>query len=138
MNTTNNAQWAIVELMGHLTLAGKISQESTFPNMIRLDVPWDNDKFKTEIYGMSAIYRIRFVSEDIARAYAFKAENQVFDYDTPIITLEQHRAAINKFNDAIDNLKMENSSLRNRIHQLASALPEGNPEEEPDENDNTF
>lgn len=62
--------WAIVELMGHVRMAGRLTEEERFgTNMGRLDIP-DGDGFVTQYFGGSSVYRITPVSEDAARAAA--------------------------------------------------------------------
>ena len=63
--------WAIVDLFGHTKTAGRISEfvlgGETF---IRVDIPDGTEKFHTELYGKSAIYKIALVDEPIAREMA--------------------------------------------------------------------
>lgn len=68
MEQQKNDMWAIVELMGHGLTAG-IIRKSDLGGLLRVDVPI-NDGFRTEYYGEQAIYSIKVVSEEIARAYA--------------------------------------------------------------------
>lgn len=65
-----NGIWAVVELFGHVRIAGRITEVEHFGGkMARLDVP-DGDGFVTEFFGHSAVFRIRPVTEDVARAVA--------------------------------------------------------------------
>lgn len=91
--TTNDTpeQWAIVELMGHVKLAGKLSEEERFGSkMGRLDIPIDvvctcpplpsGDRtgcrgicgtgFVTQHFGGQSVYRITYCTEAVARATA--------------------------------------------------------------------
>ena len=66
-NTTDF--WAIVELMGHRRLAGKVSEVEMFgTTLLRLDVP--GTPGSTQFYGGSSIYCLTPVSEDLARSLA--------------------------------------------------------------------
>ena len=69
--------WAIVELMGHRRMAGKIS-EATIAGapLLRIDVPKaDGDgTFATQFYGGSAIYCITPTSEEMAKVVARTAQ----------------------------------------------------------------
>lgn len=59
--------WAIVELMGHIRLAGRITEEEKFGSkMGRLDIP-TADGFITQYFGGGSVYRITFVTEEVAR-----------------------------------------------------------------------
>lgn len=66
--------WGVLELMGHVKLAGYITNEKLFGVEIgRIDIP-SGDSFITQYFGGSAVYRMTPVSEEIARA--FSAQNQ--------------------------------------------------------------
>src|SRR3972149_3980054 len=62
--------WCIVELFGHVTLAGYVSEQvigST--SFIRLDVPEvDGQAAFTKLLGAGAIYSITPTDEDVARS----------------------------------------------------------------------
>ncbi len=59
--------WAIVELMGHVKLAGKLTEEEKFGvKMGRLDIA-DGDAFVTQLFGGASVYRITIVTEEVAR-----------------------------------------------------------------------
>ncbi len=63
-------RWAIVELMGHVTRVGRVSTVQRYgTELLQLDVP-AGDGFVSEDIGGSAIYRIRYVTEEVARAQA--------------------------------------------------------------------
>jgi hypothetical protein len=64
--------WAIVELMGHRRLAGRVSQAEQYGvAMLRLDVPATEDaQAATQFYGGSSIYCVTPVSEEVARRVA--------------------------------------------------------------------
>lgn len=59
--------WAIVELMGHVRLAGRLSEEEKFgAKMGRLDIP-QGDSFVSQFFGGGSVYRITIVTEEVAR-----------------------------------------------------------------------
>lgn len=61
-------EWAIVEIMGHRRLAGRIQQVTRFgADMLRIDRPMKDGTFVTEFYGGSSIYAVRPCTEAIAR-----------------------------------------------------------------------
>lgn len=97
------AQWAVVELMGHVRIAGLLSEEERFGSKVgRIDIPspiavcmpcggsvGKNDAceqcrgkgavgggFVTQFFGGSSVYRITFVSEEAARAVAKSSQPQ--------------------------------------------------------------
>jgi hypothetical protein len=121
-----NEQWATVELMGHAQTSGRIVMEN---GLLRVDVPL-GETFRTEYYGLAAIYSIKIVSEEISRAYAHAARRGVYEYDAPIVTREQHQAAI-------DRVERMNVALRNQIEELSrrlttvNALPAPTPAQAP-------
>jgi len=102
--------WAIVELMGHVRVAGKLTEEEHFGAKLgRIDVPKLPDKncvnckgldvapcptcggggFVTQFFGGSSVYRITAVSEDVARAAAKSTQIQpVHSWEMP-----QHQLA---------------------------------------------
>ena len=66
--------WAIVELLGHVRLAGKLTEEDRFGGKLgRLDIP-NKDGFTTVFFGGGSVYKITAVSQEAARAAA--AQNQ--------------------------------------------------------------
>lgn len=72
--------WAVVELMGHRTRAGRISEVEKFgAKMLRIDIPVEGgpgeagtDDFVTEFYAGSAVYGVTPITEDIFRAQHYK------------------------------------------------------------------
>lgn len=110
--TKNNDMWATVELMGHDLTAG-IIRASDLGGLLRVDVPID-DGFRTEYLGEGSIFRIRIVSEEIARAYA-RPERGIISYDEPIVP----RA---KYEEALQLMRNENQELVNQIKDLSRRL----------------
>jgi hypothetical protein len=63
--------WAIVELLGHRRLAGRVSEEERFGGRVgRLDVPTDNNEYVTLYFGVGSLYLLTPCSERIARETA--------------------------------------------------------------------
>ena len=63
-------QWCIVELMGHVRLAGLVTEEQRFGATVgRVDIP-QGDNWVTQYFGGSAIYCVTLTTEEIARADA--------------------------------------------------------------------
>ena len=61
--------WAIVELMGHRRLAGRLTeQQIAGDGFLRLDIP--SDPPVTQFYRPAAVYAITPTTEDIARRVA--------------------------------------------------------------------
>jgi hypothetical protein len=112
--------WAVVELMGHGRTAG-IMRTSDLGGLLRVDVPIE-DGFRTEYYGEAAIYSIKVVSEEIARAYALPNRN-IVAYDEPIVPRQQYE-------EALQLARRNNQQLNHKIAQLqhrltaVQALPE--------------
>lgn len=62
--------WAIVELMGHVRLAGKVTEEERFGAKLgRIDIP-KADGTITQYFGGGSVYRLTVVTEDVARQIA--------------------------------------------------------------------
>jgi hypothetical protein len=65
-------QWAILELMGHVRLAGKVTEEEHFGAKLgRIDIP-NSDGFTTQWFSGGSIYRLTPTTEDIARGVALR------------------------------------------------------------------
>lgn len=64
-------EWAILELMGHRRLAGKVTeQEIAGARFIRIDVPGPGGTAATQFYAPGAVYAITPTTEEMARAVA--------------------------------------------------------------------
>jgi hypothetical protein len=120
--TENNDSWAIVELMGHVSLAGRVTKPGEYGGLWQIDVP-DGETFRTEFFGSQSVYRIRMVSEEIARGYA-RPSRDIIAYDAPIITREEHEVVVER--------------LRERLREVEGklyALPAGQVEPWEDSDD---
>lgn len=63
--------WAILELMGHRRLAGKVTEAQVGgATMLRIDIPAKDSFRTTQFYSPSAVYCITPTSEAIAREVA--------------------------------------------------------------------
>ncbi len=63
--------WAILELMGHIRLAGYVTEEERFGSTVgRIDIPGPDGKSVTQYFGGGSIYRLTPTTEEIARAVA--------------------------------------------------------------------
>jgi hypothetical protein len=66
--------WGIVEIMGHMRVAGRLSEQVVAgANLLRVDIPEseeDKEKFRTTFFGPSAIYALHITDETIARTTA--------------------------------------------------------------------
>lgn len=63
--------WADIQFMGHRRLIGKVRTDQIGGTAIFVvETPNDTDGFDTEIYAASALYALRPISEQIARAIA--------------------------------------------------------------------
>ena len=118
--SANNDAWAVVDLMGHVTLAGRVTKPGEFGGLWQIDIP-DGETYRTEFFGSQSVYRVRMVSEEIARAYAVPA-HEIIAYDSPIVTREEHLQAIERARQYNSRLEDEISELRRRL-TLVNALP---------------
>lgn len=67
-------QWAVCELMGHVRLAGRLSEVEKFGvKMGQLDIP-KGDGFYTRLFGGASVYSITMVDEATARIIAERSE----------------------------------------------------------------
>lgn len=64
--------WAIVELMGHRKIAGKVTEKIIAGTpLLRIDVPAVGDsKGLTQFYGASSIYCLTPTTEEICKRFA--------------------------------------------------------------------
>ena len=127
MSDNENAQWGIVELMGHKVVAGRISKSEEFGTvLLRIDVP-ATDSFQefTQMYGNSAIYCVTFTSEAVARIAAERAKvNPVSIYAPELVTKEQLDKTIQEWRDRL-----------NQARGLLSGRDEDDPDDRDDEDD---
>jgi len=112
MEENSNEMWAVIELMGHGRTAGLI-RASDLGGLLRVDVPVE-DGYQTEYYGASAIYSIKVVSEEIARAYALP-ERQVLAYDEPIVPRAQYEEALHQARLRYETLQRHTDTLTRRL-----------------------
>lgn len=123
-----NVMWGIVELMGHAQTSGRLSRPADFGGLLRVDVPIE-DGFRTEFYGMAAIYSVKITNEEIARAYARPARS-VIAYDTPIVTREQHQSVVGRLEDQVNALRDHIAELERRLTSVRGLpSPKGDDEE---------
>ena len=113
--------WAVVETMGHGRTAG-IIRTSDLGGLLRVDVPVD-DGFRTEYYGEKAIYSIKVVSEEIARAYALPERN-IIAYDEPIVPRAEYEKALQHARNSNSQLQYQIDQLQRRLTAV-NALPAG-------------
>lgn len=108
MEETTETNYAIVELMGHKVVAGKVSKSEMLGKpMLRVDVP-ATSAFRefTQFYGDDAIYCVTFVSEDVARLTAEQTKvNPVSVYVPELITKEKHQEIIEQYRKQIERLR---------------------------------
>lgn len=119
---SENESWAVVDLMGHVTIAGRITKPGEYGGLWQIDIP-EGEAFRTEFFGSQSVYRVRMVSEEIARAYARPAF-EVLEYDAPIVTREEHVNAMQRARNEYERMASENEELRRRLTAV-KALPSG-------------
>lgn len=109
----NNDTWAVVEMMGHLTIAGRVTRPGEYGGLWQIDIP-EGESFRTEFFGSQSVYRIRIVSEEIARAYA-QPGHEVVEYNAPIVPRAEHERMM-------ERAREENVRLRHKIEVLTERL----------------
>jgi len=136
-NNSNNHQdtsvWARVALMGHVELAGQLSKPEEWGGLWQLDIP-EGDGFRTKLFSVNAVYDIDIVSEQIARAYATQSRS-IIAYDAPIVTREEHVAAMERARQEYSRLEQKVGELERRLTAV-NALPA--PAPKPGEEVNPF
>ncbi len=77
--------WAIVELMGHVRIAGRLTEEEKFGvKMGRLDMPNSEGGFATRYFGGASVYSITIVSEEAARLVSVRAPLPLSSWEMPV------------------------------------------------------
>lgn len=68
-------EWAILELMGHRRLAGKVTEAAIGGgSFIRIDMPMKDGSNSTQFYSPGSIYCITPTTEQIARTIALESQ----------------------------------------------------------------
>lgn len=68
---TQFEEWAILELMGHRKLAGRVVEQTIAGRgFLRIDLEDDNGAQQSQIYSPDAVYCITPTTEEIARVIA--------------------------------------------------------------------
>lgn len=116
MNTETEKfeHWAIVEIMGHIKCAG-LAKTVTFGNtvMLQIDIPETTmQPAHSKMYGMSSIFSISPVTEDVAKSHAEAWNLQ------PIVAYEVQKAYQKRFDEAV-----EKAVERKMNPQLGSGNP---------------
>jgi hypothetical protein len=63
--------WGVLELMGHVKVAGRITEEERFGGKLgRIDIPDETEGFSTQYFGFASVYRLTAVTEEVARYIA--------------------------------------------------------------------
>jgi len=117
----SNDTWAVVELMGHLTLAGRVTRPGEYGGLWQIDIP-EGETYRTEFFGSSSVYRIRVVTEEIARAYA-QPGHEVLEYNAPIVSRAEHERMMQRARDENERLRYKVEVLTERLTNVL-ALPE--------------
>jgi hypothetical protein len=98
-------EWAILELMGHRRLAGKVSEAAIGGgSFIRIDMPMKDGSTSTQFYSPASIYCITPTTEKIAREVALASQPEpVNRWEFKQLT-EPERPAIDPLNppDGLD------------------------------------
>lgn len=77
--------WAIVELMGHVKIAGHVTEAEVFGSkMGRVDIPNKDGGFTTQFFSGGSVYRLTPTTEEIARAVACRNQPApVYEWELP-------------------------------------------------------
>jgi len=134
MNEEQVSPWAVVELFGHKTIAGRITKETSLFPLLRIDVPATSAyPAYTVEYGPGAIYGITYVSEAVAvaKAEALKVQPIVV-YGPELVTREQFEKMVDRYQQEIAGLR----ALPERSQGQPFEKPGGGEDQDdPDEDD---
>ena len=78
-------EWAILELMGHRRLAGKVSDAVIGGGaFLRIDIPGEDGKQTTQFYSPGSVYCITPTTEEVARQVAKQSQpTPVYQWEFP-------------------------------------------------------
>src|SRR5262245_13482179 len=114
-------QWCILELMGHVRLAGCITEESHFGVALgRIDIPTAaGDGYTTQYFGGASIYRLTPTTEEIARSVAAHSQPRpVQSWELPrpqMLEADPNKADMDEDEQLLaDELEDERRYLRER------------------------
>lgn len=89
--TTKELGWFIVEMMGHVRIAGKVSTDNRFGGPLsRVDIPGPvdaagNESWVSQWFSTQAVYRITSCSEHTARQVAaMGTPSPLHHYEIPV------------------------------------------------------
>jgi len=107
MNESNDnfGMWAILELMGHVKLAGFVTEEELFGGKIgRIDIPGEAGQAITQYFGGHTIYRLTPVSEEVARAFAKRNRPRpVYVYELALPAPSESSESGDKWDDDVSD-----------------------------------
>jgi hypothetical protein len=97
--------WAILELMGHRRLAGRVSEvELAGHGFLRLDVPEvDGRPGATQFYAPASVYALTPTTEEVARGLRSRPE--------PVTVWDLQRPALPSREEALDALEEDMDEL---------------------------
>ncbi len=77
--------WAIVELMGHVKMAGRLTEEERFGSKLgRLDIPGHDGAWSAVYFNGASVYRLTPCTEEAARIVAKRAQPEpVHQWEIP-------------------------------------------------------
>lgn len=105
--TENFDSWAVVELMGHIRMAGRVTEEERFgAKMGRCDVPTEEGSFTSVYFTGSSVYRMTPCSEEAARAVARRAQPEPvhqWELPKPAEVAKPSRPYSDSFTDQFDD-----------------------------------
>lgn len=95
--------WAIVEIMGHNTIAGYVSEVAMFGGaFMRVDVPaHEGQEAYTKFYGCSAIYGVTPTTQEIATKAA--ARLRVRPVSEWLVPTPTNRQLVDSYADSEDD-----------------------------------
>jgi hypothetical protein len=100
-------QWAILELLGHVKLAGRVTEEEHFGAKLgRIDIPIPSgDGFTSQYFSGGSIYRMTPTTEEIARSVAARnAPTPAFPWELPALPAARLQSDDDRAADVADFL----------------------------------
>jgi hypothetical protein len=74
--------WAVVELMGHVRMAGRLTEVELFGSKLaRIDIPNGRGGFTTQFFTAQSVYRITPTTEELARRVTGSNQAPIHRYE---------------------------------------------------------
>ena len=131
-------EWAVLELMGHRRLAGKVTDAVIGGGaFLRIDIPGKNGQQTTQYYSPGSVYCITPTSEEIARAVAAQNEPApVYRWELPQLQQGRPLTPVDELDpETIERMRCEAEAIAEYVSNHPDKRAVFNPPYKDDEED---